>query len=262
MTNLPSYKHLLKMGNKSSKMIEEDDLTKDSIDKISNMSNVSNEDPDPNITPKKTGVLGSKVPEFESNVYLPKIDAIEIMNQDEMEGAFTVLYFFPGDFGPGVLPEVSELKKSLTSSSSESPTTSLNLLCVSTDSIDAHKAFSQMEQSQGGLKGLDIVLVSDQTGELCKLFQVYDESTHSAYPSYIILDTELKVVLKTTFDPKVGGDAQYVVNALKYLMNEESAQKDDKKPDFKANKEVTFEVDKVQTDIGKGETSTKSERSV
>ena len=45
------------MGNKSSKMIEEDDLTKDSIDKISNMSNVSNEDPDPNKTPKKTGVI-------------------------------------------------------------------------------------------------------------------------------------------------------------------------------------------------------------
>ena len=247
------------MGNNSSKMIDEDDLTKDSIDKI---SNVSNEVPELNKSPKETGALGSKVPEFERNVYLPKIDAIEIMKQNDMEGAFTVLYFFPGDFGPGVLPEVSELKKILASSSSESPTTSFHLLCVSTDSIDAHKAFSQMEQSQGGLKGLDIVLVSDQTGELCKMFQVYDESTHSAYPSYVILDSELKVVLKTTFDPKIGGDAQYVFNALKYLMNEESAQKDDKMVDLKADTEVSFEVDKVQTDIGNGETSNKSESSV
>ncbi len=148
------------MENKSSKMIEENDSTKNSIDKI---SNVSYEDP------KK----------LYCSVFLPG-----------------------GLFG------------------------------IITDSIDAHKAFSQLEQSQGGLKGLDIVLLSDPTGEFCKLFQIYDESTHSAYPSYVIVDTELKVVFKTTFDPKI---VNFVFNALKYLMNEESGQKDDKKVDTKAD---------------------------
>ena len=238
-------------------MIQEVDSTKNSIDKISNASNE-----DPNKTTKKIGFLGSKVPDFEINVYLPKIDAIEIMKQDDMEGAFTVLYFSPGDFGPGVLPEVSELKKMLASSESESLGMSFNLLYVSTDSIDAHKAFSQLEQSQGGLKGLDIVLLSDPTGEFCKLFQIYDESTHSAYPSYVILDTELKVVFKTTFDPKIGGGVHSVFNALKYLMNEESGQKDDKKVDTKADKKVSIEVDKIETYSGHGEPYTTSDSSV
>ena len=214
------------MGNKSSKMINENDAAKDSNEEMSTKSNeeVSN------INPKnKTGFIGSKVPDFESDVYLPKTDVVGILKREDLEGVFSVLYFFAGDFDPGVLPEISELKK-MTSSSDNARISNYNLLAVSTDSIHAHKAFSQLEQSQGGLKDIDVVLISDKTGELCKMFQIYNESCHSAYPSYVILDPEVKVISKTTFDPNVGGDINSIFNVLKSLLNESTM--DDKKDDI------------------------------
>merc|ERR1739838_413681 len=145
-----------RMGNKSSKMINENDAAKDSNEEMSTRANeeVSN------INPKnKTGFIGSKVPEFEKDVYLPKTDVVGILKREDLEGVFSVLYFFVGDFDPGVLPEISELKK-MTSSPDNAMISNYNLLAVSTDSIDAHKAFSRLEQSQGGLNLKTLMLSS------------------------------------------------------------------------------------------------------
>ena len=229
------------MGNKSSKMINDDETTKDGAEKL---STVSNEDLNKKME-NKMSFIGSKVPEFKKEIYLPKTDEIEILRNTDMEGVFTLMYFFSGDFALGVLPELLELKK--ISTSPDSSGMSFNLLGVSTDSIDAHKAFSQLEQRQGGLKGLDIALVSDQTGELCKLFQIYDESSHSAYPSYVILDDDVNVVSKMTFDRKVGGDVTSLFTIIKYLMNEETSTSYDKTDDKKMNKNVSSEVNKIET---------------
>jgi len=239
-------------------MMNDDDAINDSNEELSTKSNevVSDKNPE-----NKTGFIGSKVPEFEKDVYLPKTDVVGILKREDLKGVFSVLYFFSGDFDPGVLPEISELKKMTSSPDSGSAGISnYNLLAVSTDSIDAHKVFSQMEQSQGGLKGIDVVLVSDQTGELCKMFQIYNESCHSAYPSYVILDPEVKVISKTTFDPNVGGDITSIFKALKCLLNE--SRKDDAKDPYKhidmASKE--FESDKVEA--CNEEACNKNERSV
>ena len=96
------------MGNKFSKMSNDDDVTKDSNKELTTKSNevVCDENPE-----NKTCFIGSKVPEFEKDVYLPKTDAVGILKREDLEGVFTVLYFFSGDFDPGVLPEISELKK-------------------------------------------------------------------------------------------------------------------------------------------------------
>ena len=233
------------MGNKSSKIMNDDDAINDSNEELFTKSNevVSDKNPE-----NKTGFIGSKVPEFEKDVYLPKTDVVGILKREDLEGVFSVLYFFSGDFDPGVLPEISELKKMTSSPDSGSAGISnYNLLAVSTDSIDAHKVFSQMEQSQGGLKGIDVVLVSDQTGELCKMFQIYNESCHSAYPSYVILDPEVKVISKTTFDPNVGGDITSIFKALKCLLNE--SRKDDAKDHYKHIDMASKEKDNTKKDI-------------
>ena len=274
------------MGNKSSKMINENDAAKDSNEEMSTKS----DEEVSNINPKnKTGFIGSKVPDFESDVYLPKTDVVGILKREDLEGVFSVLYFFAGDFDPGVLPEISELKK-MTSSSDNAQISNYNLLAVSTDSIHAHKAFSQLEQSQGGLKDIDVVLISDKTGELCKMFQIYNESCHSAYPSYVILDPEVKVISKTTFDPNVGGDINSIFNVLKSLLNESTmddkkdntggdkndfstiddtkdpykdmAKNDNRKKDINDNKKVSFETDKIEACNDEAEDCNKNESSV
>ena len=262
------------MGNKSSKKVNADyaAMAMDSNEEISTKSNEEVND----INPKgKIGFIGNEVLDFEKDVYLPKTGEVGILKKEDLEGVFSVLYFYSGDFDPGVLPEISELKK-MTTSPASAGISNYNLLAVSTDSINAHQAFSKLDQTQGGLKGIDIVLVSDQTAELCKMFQIYNESCHSAYPSYIILDPEVKAISKTTFDPKVGGDISYIFNVLKSLLNESTqddkggdekefstrvdttdpymhmamATKDNKKNDLNDNtgvdKKMSFEADKIE----------------
>ena len=229
-------------------MIKEDDSTKDFSFGNEKISTVCDEE-DRNAK-KKMGFIGSKVPEFRKEIYLPKSDAIEIIELNDLKGAFSLLYFFEGDFNLEVLTEISELKR-ISSSPDREGISNYNLLVVSTDSINAHKAFSQLEQRQGGLKGIDIALVSDQTGELCKWFQIYDESSHSAYPSYVILDADVNVVSsKTTFDPNVRGDVNSVFNILKYLMNVDAAKRDDNKESFETHsKSLIWTKDDVMTTL-------------
>ena len=201
------------MGNISSKP-QKDEIKQEDHEKMS----IETEDKVKTVNPKgMIDFISSKVPEFNKDVYLPKTNSVENMKLQDLEGVFTVLYFYPGDFELEVMPEISALKKNAESGG----ISNFNLLGVSTDSVEAHEAFSVLEQSQGGLKGTEIALISDRTGDLCKFFQVYDESNHSAFPSFVILDPEVKIVSKTIFDRKIGGDAVSVLNILKYLMNKD-----------------------------------------
>ena len=98
-------------------MMNDDDAINDSNEELSTKSNevVSDKNPE-----NKTGFIGSKVPEFEKDVYLPKTDVVGILKREDLKGVFSVLYFFSGDFDPGVLPEISELKKMTSSPDSAS----------------------------------------------------------------------------------------------------------------------------------------------
>ena len=71
-------------------------------EKISTVSN----DEESN-TKKKIGFIVSKVLEFRKDIYLPKSDAFESIERDDLKGAFSVVYFFEGDFNLGVSTEVS-----------------------------------------------------------------------------------------------------------------------------------------------------------
>ena len=50
------------------------------------------------------------------------------------------------------------------------------LVGVSTDSVEAHRVFAE-----SCLEGLDITLVEDRTGEISRLFKVYESTTHCTF---------------------------------------------------------------------------------
>ena len=66
--------------------------------------------------------------------------------------------------------------------------------------------------------GLKVALLSDQTGEISKMFYVYDQSTHKAFPSYVILSPELRVVAKFTSDNNFPIDPMTMVEILEQLL--------------------------------------------
>ena len=159
----------------------------------------------------------SKMPKLEAQIYVPKTGEYYEFNSYELGGSFSVLVFYSGNFCSGVLPELHELK-----SVSRKTIKDYNLLAISTDTKESHRAFSHLGPEVGGLKNLNFVLVSDHTGEWSKTFQVYDESSHRAFPSYIILSADMRILYKATFDHNVGGNPNHIIEILNYLMDDKT----------------------------------------
>ena len=159
----------------------------------------------------------SKMPKLEAQIYVPKTGEYYEFNSYELGGSFSVLVFYSGNFCSGVLPELHELK-----SVSRKTIKDYNLLAISTDTKESHRAFSHLGPEVGGLKNLNFVLVSDHIGEWSKTFQVYDESSHRAFPSYIILSADMRILYKATFDHNVGGNPNHIIEILNYLMDDKT----------------------------------------
>ena len=186
----------------------------------SSQSSVSRKQMENPVTkPEKRNIsyINSKIPKLNAQMYVPKTGEFFEFNSYELGGNFTVLVFYSGNFCPVVLPELHQLK-----SVSRKTYIDYNLLAISTDTKESHKAFSHLGPAEGGLQNLNFVLVSDQTGDWSKAFQVYDESCHRAFPSYIILSPDLKIQFKASYDHDVGGNPHLIIDILNHLMEENS----------------------------------------
>ena len=170
---------------------------------------------------KNKSYIKSKMPMLEAQMYVPKTGEYYEFNSYELGGNFTVLVFYSGNFCSGVLPELHELK-----SVSRKTLKDYNLLAISTDTKESHKAFSHLGPEEGGIQNLNFVLVADHTGEWSKTFQVYDESSHRAFPSYIILSADMRILYKETFDHNVGGNPNHIIEILNYLMEDKVVGED------------------------------------
>ena len=101
--------------------------------------------------------------------------------------------------------------------------------------FEASVYLSDDEHFDGKLKPKEL---SDQTGEISKMFNVYDQSTHKAFPSYVILSPELEVVAKFTSDHNVAIDPMTMVGILEQLLvSPKDAKFKDTKKDLKADHE-------------------------
>ena len=190
--------------------------------------------------PKETKcMIGSVVSDFEASVYLSDDEHFDgKLNPKELAGVHTILFFFSGNFFGPVNEDLTVFLESARSGKFLKLGLDLNFLAVSTDSVEAHRMFCQVEKENGGLKGLKVALLSDQTGEISKMFNVYDQSTHKAFPSYVILSPELEVVAKFTSDHNVAIDPMAMVGILEQLLvSPKDAKSKNTKKDLKADHE-------------------------
>ena len=96
---------------------------------------------------KNKSYIKSKMPMLEAQMYVPKTGEYYEFNSYELGGNFTVLVFYSGNFCSGVLPELHELK-----SVSRKTLKDYNLLAISTDTKESHKAFSHLGPEEGGIR--------------------------------------------------------------------------------------------------------------
>ena len=190
--------------------------------------------------PKETKcMIGSVVSDFEASVYLSDDEHFDgKLNPKELAGVHTILFFFSGNFFGPVNEDLTVFLEAARSGEFLKLGLDLNFLAISTDSVEAHRMFCHVGKENGGLMGLKVALLSDQTGEISKMFNVYDQSTHKAFPSYVILSPELKVVAKFTSDHNVAIDPMAMVGILEQLLvSPKDAKSKNIKKDLKADHE-------------------------
>ena len=156
---------------------------------------------------------GTPAPSFTASSYLPFTKEMVKIELACLRGTYTVLIFYPGDFRPLVLSELKGFQEAANELLNE-----INVLAISTDTVESHQAFAELRQEEGGLEGLCIILVEDKTGDISRDYQVYDMATHQALPTYIIIDDEGEVVASISNSYNIGGNPHEVVRIVKACM--------------------------------------------
>lgn len=150
--------------------------------------------------------IGDKIPSFK----LPATSEIDITEQDFLN-KYTVLYFYPKDSTPGCTTEGLDF----TNLHNEFESLNTQIFGASMDSMRRHDNFKNKQN-------FSFELISDESAELCKIFDVYQLKKNfgkeymGIVRSTFVIDPEGKLV-KEWRQVKVKGHAQEVLDTIKEL---------------------------------------------
>lgn len=147
---------------------------------------------------------GDQAPDFKASAAVRKgndIANVELKLAD-FKGKYLVLFFYPQDF-TFVCPteiiafstRVEEFKK-----------IGCEVVGVSTDSFNCHRAWMRTPRTDGGLGDIDIPLLADPTHAISKAYQVYKEEDGVAFRGLFIIDGKGILRQITVNDLPVGRD--------------------------------------------------------
>ena len=105
---------------------------------------------------------GTSAPSFTALAYSSILKKMGNVDLASLHGKYTVLFFYPADFGPLVLADMMGLQEA----ASELMEDDVNMLAISTDTVESHKAFAELRQEEVGLQGLHCILLEDKTGDI------------------------------------------------------------------------------------------------
>ena len=159
-------------------------------------------------------IIDKSFPNLEVDAYIPKLKTFKRIKLQDLKGHFTVLIFYSGDFGNLPLDELNKFQ-----TVSRKLNEDYNLFALSTDTKEAHEAFCNLEMTEGGLNGLNIPLISDKNAKICKKLNIFDSTSHRAFPSYVLLNKELQFLAKYTSDHSIGGNPSMIVEMMNNFMS-------------------------------------------
>ena len=107
-------------------------------------------------------------------------DTEKIVTRGDYEGAYIVIVFYPKDF-TGVAEDTMNLMADL----AVDKEFNLELMVVSTDSVETHRAWAETREG-----GAPVTMLGDRTGEVARKFGVLDTITHLAYSAMFLVDKE------------------------------------------------------------------------
>ena len=140
-----------------------------------------------------------------------KIATDKVIKEQDINGQKVLIYFYPKDDTPGCTLEANEFstfKKKFLNLNTQ-------ILGISKDSIEKHEKFKKKHN-------LKIELVSDENGEICKLFKVWVEKSMYGKKymgierATFLFDENLKLI-KIWRNVKVKGHVEEVLTYVKSI---------------------------------------------
>ena len=150
-------------------------------------------------------IINSKVPEFKAQAF--QINEFKTYTNKEIEGKWSVFFFYPADFTfvcPTELVDLGEKYEELKNMGVE-------VFSVSTDTHFSHKAW---HDSSDSIKKISYPMLADPTGFLSKAFGVYIEEEGLAYRGTFLVDPDGLIKLAEIHDNGIGRNADELIRKI------------------------------------------------
>merc|ERR1712223_1844240 len=128
----------------------------------------------------------------------------------DFKGKYLVFFFYPQDFTFVCPTEILAFSERV----EEFRAIDCEVLAVSTDSQNCHRAWINTPCTDGGLGEIDIPLLADPTHEISKAYQVYKEDAGVAFRGLFIIDGKGILRQITINDLPVGRDVDETLRLI------------------------------------------------
>ena len=154
--------------------------------------------------------VGADVPDFTMETYEPAGGLFGEVSLENLkkDGKWTILVFYPADFTFVCPTELSDLGEQ----NAKLEELGAKVISVSTDTKFAHLAWKNSEKL---LENITYTMAADPTGEVSRLFGVYDEATGLALRGTFIINPEGKLVSGEVNFYNVGRNAEELTRKMK-----------------------------------------------
>ena len=149
--------------------------------------------------------VGNIVPDFETTAF--HNNEIKNIRLTDHRGKWVVLFFYPGDFTficPTELEELANCYAKLSELNTE-------ILSISTDSVYVHKAWKDSSEE---IKKVQYPMLSDNTHELVKIFNVYSKKDGVALRATFVIDTDGVLVASEIHNNSIGRSAKELIRKI------------------------------------------------
>jgi len=154
---------------------------------------------------------GVKAPEFEVEAYDPVNDEVRKVRLSDYRGKWLVLCFYPADFTFVCATELAAMNSVL----DELKKMNVEVLSMSTDSVYDHRGWVRQEPL---LKDrLKILMGSDPTGKVARMYGVYKEDAGVAYRGRFIIDPDGVVQAFEVVNLNMGRNVNELLRQIKAL---------------------------------------------
>lgn len=153
--------------------------------------------------------VGKLAPVFETKGLVG--DKIEQVDLADYRGKWVMLFFYPGDFTfvcPTELVSVAERYD-------EFRDKGVQVLSLSVDSPEVHKAWQEHELSKMIEGGIPYPMLTDKAGVIGKAYRVYDAEEHIDLRGFFLIDPDGVLQVAEVLNESMGRDVEEILRLIR-----------------------------------------------